>query len=173
VVKEGDTVTTSAGSFSISQTPGFTIATRISDGHKGSLSDKQVTNIVFNETRSLSGDSVQTARVDVAQTVINGEERLGSKRPVTASSHAHVPKSERGAYSASQSAVALARAERSIGFDPTNGSVHFNLRSNDSISPFPISPFQGHALETQAGPLNNSFPTPDLPATGIYVDTYQ
>jgi hypothetical protein len=87
VVSAGDTVKTTAGTFSIAQKPAFAIATRISDGPNNRLTDKQVTSIVFNETRSLSGESAQTARTNVAQAVINGDERLGSNRPVTASSN--------------------------------------------------------------------------------------
>ena len=40
------------------------------------------------------------------------------------------------------------KLRRSIGYDPTSGSTHFNLRRNDLTSPF-----QGYNLTTQSGPL--------------------
>jgi hypothetical protein len=65
-------------------------------------------------------------------------------------------------------AVSIARQDQANGSDPTGGAVHFNFRPNNSTGPF-----QGHALKTQCGPLNNSFPTADLPATGIFANTYE
>jgi hypothetical protein len=166
-VKAGDLVRTSSGTFAIlSKNSGFTIARPITPGNSR-LSDRQVANIVFNETRSLSGEKIAQARLYVANAVMNGDRELGDKRPITASTDATVPSSERPAYEAAQGAVALARAQRSVGYDPTAGSVNFNLRPNASTGPF-----FGHQMTTQSGPLANSFPTKGLPSTGIYVNTY-
>jgi RHS repeat-associated protein len=136
------------------------------------LSDTQVTNIVFNETRSLSGDptELQQARQNIAHVVINGDRELGARRPITASTAATVPKVEQGAYADSRRAVSMARGAQRLGIDPTGGATNFNLRGNSSMGPW-----RGLPLTSQAGPFNNSFPTTGpqgLPATGVYVNTY-
>jgi RHS repeat-associated protein len=131
------------------------------------LTDAQVANVVFNETRSLNGNAVNQARVNIAHVVINGDRRLGNKRPVTASTTARVPKTERATYDSAVQAVATARAEQAAGHDPTGGAINFNLRGNASTGPF-----YGIPMSTQTGPLNNSFPTRELPGSGVYVNTY-
>jgi hypothetical protein len=163
----GDVVQTRYGTFTIAEGGGHTIAPPISNGSNAQLSDQQVAAVVFNETRSLSGDQVGRARQMVAHAVINGDEKLGARRPLTAGTSARVPDVEARTMRQSGSAVAAARAQRELGFDPTNGSIHFNLRPNAANGPF-----NGHDLTTQSGPLNNSFPV-DLPATGVYVNTYE
>jgi RHS repeat-associated protein len=135
--------------------------------NKSTLTDQQIANITFNETRSLKGKNADKARSNVAHAIINGDERFGRKRPITASTTARVPTSERSTYQSAVDAVARARAEERAGIDPTQGATHFNLRSNDSTRPF-----QGSRMTTQEGPLDNSFPTKALPAQNIYVNTY-
>jgi uncharacterized protein RhaS with RHS repeats len=138
------------------------------------LTDAQIANIVFNETRSLSGDpnQLQAARVEVADAIINGdnaEDEGKGKRPITAPTTAKVPDPEKPTYYACKNAVAIARDDHTdSNEDPTDGATHFNLRPNNSTNPF-----QGHPLHTQVGPFNNSYATPTLPATGIYVNTYK
>ncbi|MGH7022819.1 MAG: RHS repeat-associated core domain-containing protein, partial [Caulobacteraceae bacterium] len=143
----------------------------ISRGSHSVLNDRQVRAIVFNETRSLHGPAIAAARGAIANVVINGDEELGTGRPITARATASVQESERDIYDASTQAVRQARQERAGGFDPTGGSLHFNLRPNNSIGPF-----QGHAHTGRYGPFTNSYPTKGrngLPAKGVYVDTYK
>ena len=164
----GDTVRVeNVGFMAISKTNEFTIGAPISRGSSSQLTDQQVGNVVFNETRSLSGDSVDQARVNVANAVLNGDESLGTSRPQTASTSANPPTTEGDAWGSAQVAVVTAKVGRALGYDPTDGGVHFNLRKNDSTTPF-----QGHDLTTQSGPLNNSYPTKALPKDDIYVNTY-
>ena len=136
------------------------------------LTDSQIANIVFNETRSISGPGVDNARKNVAHAVMNGDEaedKGKGKRPKTASDQVKkLPPVEKPTHDACKKAVDDARKERKKGIDPTKGGKHFNLRPNDSTKPF-----QGHPIKTHDGPLNNSFPTPELPKTGIYINTYE
>jgi hypothetical protein len=53
--------------------------------------------------------------------------------------------------------------------DPTNGATNFNFRSDDDRSNF-LGTLE---IQTQVGPLNNSYPTKDLPSAGIYANTYK
>jgi DNA-binding protein HU-beta len=130
------------------------------------LSDVEIQNIIFNETRSLSGPQIATARTNIAHAVINGEEHP-PRPPSAPTTVGPIPPAEQAVYHACLTAVTDARAARQNGQDPTNAGKHFNFRKNNSTAPF-----QGHALRTQVGPLNNSFPTSDLPAIGIYGNTY-
>lgn len=136
-------------------------------GGKAKLSDGEVAAIVFNETRSLSGPGIDEARKRIAHAVINGDETSGERRPVSSPTKATVPPAEAGAYQAAVGAVAAARAERANGVDPTNGALHFNFRAGASQAPF-----MGNAIRTQSGPFTNSYPTKDLPASGVYSNTY-
>ena len=131
------------------------------------LTSTQITNIIFNETRSFSGPGVDQARYDIAQAIMNGDQQLGDKRPETAPTTAHVPKAEQNTYNQCLSAVQKARADRRNKFDPTNGSIYFNFRGNASTVPR-----YGLPVQTHVGPLNNSYPTNVLPATGNYANTY-
>ncbi|MFL6740825.1 MAG: RHS repeat-associated core domain-containing protein [Sphingomicrobium sp.] len=72
------------------------------------LTDTQVANVIFNETRSLSGNGIDEARENVAHTIINGDRELGAKRPITHSTSATVPKSERATFESSRRAVTMA-----------------------------------------------------------------
>ena len=132
----------------------------------------QIANIVYNETRSLSGSpEIDAARQDIAHVVINGDEaetRSSGRRPITASDVANVPSSEQSTWESCRAAVERARLEREFGYDPTYGARHFNMRGNASRRPF-----LGNPLRTQYGPLNNSFPSPGLPRSNIYVNTYR
>ncbi len=131
------------------------------------LTDDQIANIIFNETRSLNGSNIDLARTDIAHAIINGDVARGASRPITASSTANVPSSEQGTYQACQTAVGQARQDLMLGIDPTNGAIYFNMRNNDWRGNF-----QGDPIQTQVGPLNNSYPTQVLNATGIYINTY-
>ena len=130
------------------------------------LTDAQIANVIFNETRSLSGADIQRARTNIAHTIINAD-NSSHARPRTGSTAASLPPAERATYAQCLQAVQSAREERSRGVDPTNGARNFNFRANQSRSRFFNLP-----LQTQVGPLNNTYPTRDLPATGIYANTY-
>lgn len=130
------------------------------------LTTTQIANIIFNETQSLSGPGIEQARTNIAMTILNAE-RQGRPRPMTAPDTATVPIVEKGIYADCLKAAQKAVADHKKGTDPTKGATHFNFRSNAATSPF-----FGFALRTQIGPLRNSYPTPALPASGIYANTY-
>jgi hypothetical protein len=134
--------------------------------HSGALTDQQMANIVFNETRSLSGDAISDARKNIAHTLINAQLKPG-RRPETGPTVAHIPKQESDAYQACVAAVAAAREERKNQIDPTKGATNFNFRKNNSVGDF-----FGFHVRTQIGPLDNSYPTKALPAANIYANTY-
>ncbi|MGN6526643.1 MAG: hypothetical protein ACTHL8_09660 [Burkholderiaceae bacterium] len=77
------------------------------------LTDAEIANVVFNETRSLSGEDIATARKNVAHSIMNA-------------------------------------------IDKNNGR----------------GDFFGLPIKTQVGPLDNSYPTDDQPASNIYANTY-
>ncbi len=131
------------------------------------LTDEQIANIIYNETRSLSGENIAQSRENIAQAIINGDEALGDKRPITAPTTANVPSNEQQTYQACRDAVESARRARSSGNDPTRGAMNFNFRNNDSTAPF-----YGLPVQTQVGPLNNSYTRGGLNATGVYGNTY-
>jgi len=136
------------------------------------LTNDQIANIIFNETRSLSGGNIEKGRTDMAQAIINGDEAQDAgkgRRPATAPTTAKIPPAEQKTSKVCKAAVNEARAQREKGIDPTNGAMHFNLRPDDSTAPF-----QGNPIRTHDGPFNNSYPTSALPnSTGVYINTYK
>lgn len=149
------------------------------DGHCGdgqdgdcskTLSVTQVTNIVVNETQSLHGSDVtlSDAHQSVAHAIINGDNAKGDNRPITAPDKVSAATQQTQSYKDTKADVQCACQDAAKGVDPTNGAQNFNLRPNDSTKPF-----QGADIQTQSGPFRNSFPSKDLPKTGIYVNTYK
>ncbi len=149
------------------------------DGHCGdgedgacskTLSVSQVTNIVVNETQSLHGPdaTLSDAHQSVAHAIINGDNAKGENRPITASDKVSAATQQTQSYKDTKADVQCACQDAAKGVDPTNGAQNFNLRPNDSTKPF-----QGADIQTQSGPFTNSYPTKDLPKTGIYVNTYK
>ena len=134
----------------------------------GYLTWQQAANVVFNETRSLNGEGIKEARKEIAHVILNGDQQYGDKRPQTSPTVARVPPTERGVYEQCRDVTIDAYIDDYMGQDPTDGATHFNMRRNDSRKPF-----QGYDMETQNGPFENSYPTKDLPATGIYLNTYR
>jgi hypothetical protein len=135
------------------------------------LTVEEIGNIIFNETRSLNGDDIQEARENIAHAIINGSSTLGEKRPITGSTVVSdaVRNQDNQQYQDSQQAALQAVFAHVTTGDPTNGSVHFNFRTNNSRANF-----YDAVIQTQVGPLNNSYPNPGLPAsTGIYGNTYR
>ena len=130
------------------------------------LTDKEIANIIFNETRSLSGGGIVTARTNIAHSIINAEAKTG-RRPKTGPTDAKVPKQEGDVYDKCTNAVVAARLDRASSLDPTKGATNFNFRKNNWSGDF-----YGLPIKTQTGPLNNSYPTADLPAANIFANTY-
>jgi hypothetical protein len=130
------------------------------------LTTTQIANILFNETQSLDGPGIDQARVNIAMTILNAEKQ-GKARPMTAPDTAIVPTVAKTIYADCLKAAQKAVADQKKGTDPTKGAMHFNFRPNSSPSPF-----FGFPLRTQLGPFRNSYPTPALPASGIYANTY-
>ena len=131
------------------------------------LSDQQISNIVFNETRSLSGPTITDARVNIAHAIINTA-ASSHRFPVMASAVAHPGPAEKSILAECVTAVRTARRELLAGKDPTLGARHFNFRKNAFSGAF-----QGHALKTSVGPLDNAYPTAASPSSGIYANTYE
>jgi RHS repeat-associated protein len=146
------------------------------------LSVGQIAAIVYNETASLSNsgsqnDSIDAARTDVATSIINADVEYGDNRgKVAGTAPDTVSKAviKTSAYKSSLGAAEAAYVAWKAGKDPTGGATHFNLRGNDSTANFQRSRTNsGFAIKTHSGPFNNSFPTPGLPKTGVYVNTYE
>jgi len=131
------------------------------------LTDAEIANIIFNETRSFSGTGVDQARINIANAILNGDAKLGNNRPATAPSTANVPRPEQGVYQLCKQAVTDAQADRAKGIDPTNGAMNFNFRNDNSRANFYNKP-----ISTQVGPLNNSYTGGGLNASGVYANTY-
>lgn len=130
------------------------------------LNRTQITNIVFNETRSLSGVHILEARINIAHAIMNADSSLG-RRPISAPTHASVPSAEQIIYTHCRVAVERMFSQRENSEDPTGGATNFNFRKNDSRAAF-----YGIPIKTQVGPFSNSYPTDDLPSSGIYANTY-
>lgn len=130
------------------------------------LTDSEIANIIFNETRSLSGDGIDEARKFIAHSIINAQVSTG-KRPKTGPTVAHVPPQENDVCTLCQTAVFVAREDRKSAVDPTNGATNFNFRKNNWQGDF-----YGFKIRTQKGPFANSYPSVDLPASNIYANTY-
>ena len=123
------------------------------------------------ELSSLSGDAseLDTTHKNVAHAIINGDNQLGDKRPLTAPDTVSAKQEKTKAFQDIKKAVKCACDEAKKGTDPTGGATKFNLRPNDSQKPF-----QGAKIKTHNGPFNNSYPSKDLPKDDkVYVNTYK
>jgi RHS repeat-associated protein len=167
-LKEGDFVRTKYGNFVVRHHDAFSIGSPIGRG-QSQLSQGQLTNIVYNETRSLSGARVDWGRRDAAHAIANGDATPGPLgRPTHAVDTVRADESGTKIYQDTARAVRRTLAERSLGFDPTRGARHFNIRENASMLPW-----RGLPVVTHEGPLNNSYTGRDVHATsGVYINTY-
>jgi hypothetical protein len=143
----------------------------VSRGNKAILSDDEKAAIIFNETRSLSGSDIHTAREYLAHALSNADETWGGDRAKYAGSAPSViphgvPEVEGARYQSAVDAVAAAKSQRANGVDPTQGALNFNFRT-----PTQSGSFQGRSVKTRIGPLDNSYPTKQLPGSGIYSNT--
>ena len=134
------------------------------------LSDREVANVLFNETRSFSADvdpaQLTEGRENVAHAIMNGDRRemaSGIPRPMAAPTVANVPPQEQARYDACLDAVRQARA---ADMDPTNAAVHFNFRNNNSQAPF-----MGFPVQTSNGPVLNGYAGGGLGAH-VWINTY-
>jgi len=130
------------------------------------LTDTDIANIVFNETRSLSGDGIHLARKHIANAIVNGAALL-KDRPATGPTKVSVPSVEKDTHADCVQAVADMRAERNENIDSSAGATHFNFRKNNWRGDF-----YAKKIRTQIGPLDNSYPTADLPRSNIFANTY-
>jgi len=151
-VERGDRIITSTVTIIVGGRGVRVISSPISRGNASQLTEEQIANIVFNESRSFSGPTIDEARTAIAHAIINGDESRGRGRPSTASASATVPDVERGQYQSAATAVQLAVAQRSVGFDPTGGAMNFNFRNPGETGQF----FKLNPVMT-IGPFNNSF----------------
>ena len=110
------------------------------------LTDQQIANIIFNETRSLSGTNIAEARKNIAHSIINAQTILGH-RPKTGPISAQVPKQEGDSYANCVIAVRSARLDRAKLLDPTNRATNFNFRKNNWREDF-----YGLKIQTQIAP---------------------
>ena len=130
----------------------------------GTLSVKEIAAILFNETRSLSGDKIKQARNEIAHAIINGDKKWGEKRNKyarTAPTDASPPLEESCIYRDCMDVAKKSVVEDEEGIDPTDGAYFFNLRKTDSTIDF-----QGKKNHTSTGPLDNSY------TDYKYVNTY-
>ena len=130
----------------------------------GTLTVKEIAAILFNETRSLSGEKVNQARKEIAHAIINADKKWGEKRDKlagTAPKTANPPEAEKSTYDACMQAAKDSVKEDEQGIDPTDGAFFFNFRKTDSTKDF-----QGKKNHTSTGPLDNSY------SDYKYADTY-
>jgi RHS repeat-associated protein len=149
--------------------------------HRAVLTDEQIGNIVFNETRSLSGPGIDDVQRRIAHIVINADERWGARREQHARTASKelpttLSKAEKSNLETIGSLVSAVRSDRAEGLDPTNGTVFFGFRD---VNNYKRTGFKGvmtarRQRGTQVpvggilGPFNNSFPTKELGPNGIY-----
>jgi hypothetical protein len=133
------------------------------------LTTQEVGNIVYNETRSLSGPGIEEARLAMAHAIRNGEDVPRGRPPSAPDVVSGVPPTETAAYQASQDTAAQADAERANGIDRAQGGTHFNVRSGSSTAPRGSEQFVTHF-----GPFNNSYTGADVKTkTNAYVVIYR
>ena len=123
--------------------------------NRGTLTVKDVAGILFNETRSLSGDKIGQARNQIAHAIINADKKWGEQRnkyAKTAPIKANPPYSEYEIYNDCMNVAKEAVKEDAENIDPTNGAYFFNFRKTDSTIDF-----QGKKNHTSTGPLDNSY----------------
>jgi hypothetical protein len=152
---------------------------RSADAHKlDTLTVHDVGLIVFNETQSFTdrdnaNETIGAAREKVAHVIMNGDEKLGRNRPISArpiepSAKALKDPRTRASY---DSSLKTAREAYLSPTDPTHGATHFKFVSNGSRSE---QRFGQTALpiRTQSGPFNNSYTGRDVHSKRVYVNTY-
>ena len=135
-------------------------------------------NIIFNESRSLSGNSERRVRRFMAHTILNGDEKYGENRPSTASDKLGniIDPSELKLLEEIEGIIKQVYFERSEGIDSVGGAMHFNFRDLNFLKVYNkdlMSPMHGRDVKYSIGPLKNSYPTKELGSAGIYFTVYQ
>jgi hypothetical protein len=142
--------------------------------------------IVFGETESYSdrpdsNEPIETAREEMAHSIINADEKWGFDRPRYASTHGAIEPSDsalqnptvRAAYDSSMKA---AREAFLSGTDPTNGAVHAIQLKDKSranyVFPGRGARPEGVPISTQSGPYNNSYTGGKMPSRIAWLNTY-
>ncbi len=128
--------------------------------------------IIYNETASLTGPGILDARIFIAHVTVNrrNADILSGVAPsqLSRSARAAIRNGVPSANMAmAQSLLAASLALSGCDQDLTNGARFFNFRPNASLNLF-----FGQPVQTQVGPLNNSAPSPGLPGSGIFANTY-
>ena len=102
------------------------------------LTLSQIGNIVFNETRGMSGDDLDEWRINIAHVIINGAARFGADRPTTApdTTATNLSPDEQLLVNETRSAAIAAQNQTDYGIDPTNGALHFNTRTTKEDYPW-------------------------------------
>jgi hypothetical protein len=148
-------------------------AAPVKRGDKAKLGPDDYAGIVWNESRSLTGPQSHQARVQIAHTVMNGDEAWGDRRNSIAGTSTNIAKvpnvrTEQDAYADAKAAVAEAMASRARGIDPTDGSVLYQFLPGPSLEDF-----YERKVKTKSGPLNNSYPHGKLGSNNVYLYTYR
>jgi len=162
--------------------------------HYVKMTPQQVGNIIYNETRALSGPGINEARVAIAHTIRNGEDERGAKRPKTAPDDVKpVPDTETAKYQDCINSAIQADKEREQGIDPTkwidnsgdvNGDFTHSLDPSMGANLFDLTVGPAtkpssdiYPLITSYGPFNNSHPSKDKneinTKDNAYINFYQ
>lgn len=144
----------------------------------GGLSSTQVSSIIFNEIRSLSGPGIEVAYGIMAEVIINGgimEQTTGVPRPSTQPTEVtNMYAGESAIYNAISSAVDRIFANRRVGIQGVSSDViYFILQPNLTTAPYRFdSRYPPAEYAAIVGPFNNSWTRGGLPATGVHINFY-
>lgn len=152
-------------------------------GDKAILSDDQIANIIFNETRSFSGEQLDEARLAMANAIVNadeiyGESRMSIRRTAPDSITQQISQGEQAILNHIQNTlIPKVREERRNGIDRSNGHLPFGFRDIKNFSGgYKMMMDMARSIDgvipvESFGPFNNSHPDADqlLGSTGNYI----
>jgi hypothetical protein len=140
--------------------------------------------ILFNETQSYSdrpdsNEPLDVARLKMAHSIINADQKWGAERMKMASAALPIEPSEKAlsnpaVRTAYNSSMKAAREAYLSGSDPTSGAV-FSIQKptpDRSNHKFPNGRPQGVPISTQSGPYNNRYTTGQVPSNTAWLNTY-
>jgi hypothetical protein len=121
------------------------------------LTDEQIRNIVFSETRSLNGKGVHEARLMMARSIMNADHRWGETRGKHAGTMdtvlpKHLSPYEQRLLKQVGGIVTLARTVEFAVGDPANGATNFHMKRIEDPRP-PRNYGETFTEETHYGPL--------------------
>ena len=140
--------------------------------------------IVFGETQSYSdrpdsNEPIETAREEMAHTVINADEKWGFDRPKYAKTHGAIEPPENALHNptvraAYESSMQAAREAYLSGTDPTTGAVFLYQAGTPDRSNlrFRGGRPQGVPISTQSGPYDNSYTGGQVESRTTWLNTY-